>query len=156
MDCVYDADVDGDNAVTLEEPRGGPRIRLWNRTELEDNVIQVCAEIAVSGATDNLVATAHGVTLAFMGEELTPFFEALAEGFTGWEGVRTWRSLDREVEIGAVFGSGGHVELTCTLRPGSYSLDDLWMASVTVSVEAGEQMRVLAADVRRFLQADGH
>jgi hypothetical protein len=114
VDCAYDADVAGDNAVTLGEPRGGPQIRLWNRTAPEENVIQLCAEVAVAGATDNLVAAVHGVQLAVMGEDLTPFLDALVEGYAGWEGVRTWRSLYREVEIGAVSISGGHVELTCT------------------------------------------
>jgi hypothetical protein len=155
VDCAYDADVAGDNAVTLGEPRGGPQIRLWNRTAPEENVIQLCAEVAVAGATDNLVAAVHGVQLAVMGEDLTPFLDALVEGYAGWEGVRTWRSLYREVEIGAVSISGGHVELTCTLRPDWNLAGDMWKASVTVSVEAGEQMRAVAADVYRFLQPDG-
>lgn len=152
---MYDADVAGDNAVTLGEPRGGPRIRLWNRIVPEENVIKVCAEIAVASATDNLVAAVHGVQLAVMGEDLTPFLDALAEGYAGWEGVRTWRSLYREVEIGAVSISGGHVELTWTLRPDWNVAGDMWKASVTVSVEAGEQMRAVAADVYRFLHPDG-
>ena len=155
MTCVYDEGVDGVNAVTLKEPGDGPRIRLWNRTVPEDDVIEMCAEIATADSTDNLVATIHGVTLAVMGEGLTPFLDALVDAFAGWEGARTWRSMYGEVEIGAVFASGGHVELTCTLRPGWYSTAGMWTASVTVTMEAGEQMRAVAADVHRFLHPNG-
>ncbi len=151
MECAYDPGTDA--AVTLHEPNGA-QVRLWNRVASDDGVIDVCVEIVTSAETNSLKATAHGVTLAVMGEDLTPFLHELAETFTGWEGTRTWRNLDRDIEIGATYASRGYVDLTWTLRSRPYAWGPNWTASVTIRVEAGEQLRTLTADMYRFLHPD--
>ncbi|HEY8456034.1 MAG TPA: DUF6228 family protein [Actinopolymorphaceae bacterium] len=79
--------------------------------------------------------------------DLLPFFQGLARDWRGWSGERAWRSLDGKLWIHAVHDGAGHVSMTATLRE-SASAPDAWTARVTVSVEAGEQMSTLVADLR--------
>ncbi|MFC0438962.1 DUF6228 family protein [Kutzneria buriramensis] len=126
---------------------GGPQgwVRLWNRTHPHgDDMVAFCIELGGDGMT----AVAHGVVVA--GESPAAFVEGLAASFEGWSGVRAWQNLDRDVRIEAVFEPGGHVDLTWTVEPWRERYS--WAASVTVKgVEAGEQMRRLAADLRELL-----
>ncbi|MFF4361298.1 DUF6228 family protein [Streptomyces sp. NPDC001604] len=71
----------------------------------------------------------------------------------GWDGVRTWQTLDRDLAVSAVFRSGGHVGLTWTLRPW-HSFPGSWSASVTIWLEAGEQLAAAASDTRHFLEGN--
>jgi hypothetical protein len=68
--------------------------------------------------------------------------------------VRSWRNLDRDVEVGARHVTGGYVDLQWTLRSRPYEWVRPWSASATIRVEAGEQMRRLTADMHRFLHPD--
>jgi hypothetical protein len=126
---------------------GGPQgwVRLWNRTyPYGDDMVAFCIELGGDGMT----AVAHGVVLA--GGSPAAFVEGLAASFEGWSGVRAWQNPDRDVRIEAVFGSGGHVDLTWTVAPWREMFR--WTASVTIKrVEAGEEMRRLAADLRELL-----
>jgi hypothetical protein len=80
-------------------------------------------------------------------DDLINFLDGLAADFRGWTGHRTWRTNHLALE--ASFGSGGHVELNWTLLPALISPP--WRATVTTTIEAGEQMSTLAADIRSFL-----
>jgi hypothetical protein len=80
-------------------------------------------------------------------DDLINFFDGLATDFHGWTGHRTWRTNYLALE--ANYGSGGHVELNWTLLPALISPP--WRATVTTTIEAGEQMSALAADIRSFL-----
>lgn len=81
-------------------------------------------------------------------EDLSDFIDALATDFRGWSGTRSWAA--NYLKLTADFHSGGHVELRWTL--GRWiSRQDSWEASVTTWLEAGQQMTMLAADVRAFL-----
>ena len=79
---------------------------------------------------------------------LPDFFVGLAEGYRGWAGRKEWRV--NYLAVGATFHSGGHVALRWELRPW-LSMADSWEASITTWVEAGEQMRRLAADLDGYL-----
>ncbi|MGW5307795.1 DUF6228 family protein [Streptomyces griseoluteus] len=46
------------------------------------------------------------------GDGLDAFLSSLAEDFRGWEGVRAWRSLERDLAISAEHRPGGYVHLT--------------------------------------------
>ncbi|MGW9206780.1 DUF6228 family protein [Embleya sp. NPDC055664] len=86
--------------------------------------------------------------------EIDGFLTDLARDFGGWDGERTWRTDDRDLTVRAVFRSGGRVELTWELRPWR-SADGRWTAAATTVLAAGEQLSVLAADVRHFLAGAG-
>jgi hypothetical protein len=79
--------------------------------------------------------------------DLVDFFRELADHWHGWDGERTWRSLDASMWIAARHDGKALVTLVATLQQSSY-LPDAWLARVCLTVEAGEQMRSLAADVR--------
>lgn len=150
MTCEYVPGLSGDEQVTLESRVTRTSVRLWNRARpWGDDGVRFSAEV---GAAD-LRATIHEVTDWTRGNNLAGFLEELAESFTGWEGTRSWQTLDRDLCVDAVFRSGGHVEMTWTIQPWRPSVGR-WSASVVVSVEAGEELRCLAADVYRFLHAD--
>lgn len=85
----------------------------------------------------------------WVGDGLDLFLLELAEDFRGWDGARTWHSLERDLTLSADHGSGGYVHLTWGLhgRPPA----EQWRFEVTTTHAAGEDMRNLGADVRAFL-----
>ena len=136
QECV--AVEDDDAAVAAGGPQGW--VRLWNRRHpWEDELLTFCARIGGNG----MEAAVHNVVVH--NEAPEKFVGELAESFAGWSGAKVWESLDRDVRIKAVFRNGGHVDLTWRLAP--WRRDDAWQAEVTFQVEAGEEMRKLAADM---------
>src|SRR5262249_18700952 len=103
---------------------------------------------SVVAEADGLNARVDGGNVGVWDDDLARFVEKLAADFRGWDGERVWKVS--HFSLRAVFHSGGHVGLTCTLRP--WIDRDIWEASVTTWQEAGEQMASLAADVRHFLR----
>ena len=81
---------------------------------------------------------------------LRAFFRALADDWRGEEGDQTWASIEHDLTV-AVRRTPGHVVLTFTLRKSAYP--ETWTASATVSVEAGEEMSMLARAVEALLGA---
>jgi hypothetical protein len=81
--------------------------------------------------------------------ELAVFFEALANSWRGWEGERSFSSLEGQFEITA--RHDGHVRLAIRLRrvdgPG------LWTLYSDVTVDPGEDMAAAARDVRTMIDA---
>jgi hypothetical protein len=78
--------------------------------------------------------------------DLASYFKDLADHWRGWHGDRTWRSLDGSMVIKAAHDGQGLVTLAGTLTHGVV-VPTRWMARVCFTIEAGEQMRSLAADV---------
>src|SRR5262249_40761466 len=75
----------------------------------------------------------------------------LAGADRGWDGVRTWESLERDLRIDATHDGQGHVNLRFVVRgPRGYE-PDAWEASVVVTVDAGEDMRSLVAELDSLL-----
>lgn len=124
-------------------------VRLCNRWRLDED----SAHYAIEASAPGLAARVDEAVAGIWGPDLATFLDELAESFRGWNGERSWHSLDRDLTITAVFRSGGHVGLTWTLRPWPAKYGG-WSASVTTWLEAGEQMTALAADVRTFLHHD--
>ncbi|WP_153426548.1 DUF6228 family protein [Streptomyces alkaliphilus] len=81
---------------------------------------------------------------------LGDFLASLAEDFRGWKGSRVWESLDHSLRISAEHRSRGRVHLTWTLS--GTDIERPWDFSCTTVHAAGEDMRHLAADVRKFLR----
>jgi hypothetical protein len=82
--------------------------------------------------------------------DLLTFLRSLADDWRGWPDVRHWRSNDATMRIQARHDNTGHVELTATLLDDA-SRPDTWSASATVTIEAGEQLAQLVADMRDLL-----
>ena len=72
----------------------------------------------------------------------------------GWEGTRRWANADRDLRVGARYESGGHVELTWTLKPWRGQYGD-WSASVVTWLDAGAAKDTFVGALWQFLTADG-
>jgi hypothetical protein len=79
---------------------------------------------------------------------LARFFESLADSWRGWPGTRSWQSLGfGALRLDATHDGARRVWLAATLTPEH----DEWSARIVVSVEAGEQLRRIAAEARALL-----
>jgi uncharacterized protein DUF6228 len=75
------------------------------------------------------------------------FFEALADSWRGWEGERTFNSLEGEFEVAA--RHDGHVRLAIRLR--RVDGPSLWTVHAEVTVDPGEDIAAAARDVRTLI-----
>ncbi|MFF8938006.1 DUF6228 family protein [Streptomyces paradoxus] len=85
------------------------------------------------------------------GDGLDAFLAELAEGFRGWIGTRTWRSLDGDLTLAAEH-AGSYVRLTWGLH--DRFPDDERHFEMTTIHAPGEDMRSLAIEMRTFLGSD--
>lgn len=83
------------------------------------------------------------------GDGLAAFLSSLAEDFRGWNGARTWRSLERDLTVSAEHRARGYVHLRWGIhdRPPS----EEWYFETTTVHAAGEEMRNLADEMHTFL-----
>ena len=66
-------------------------------------------------------------------------FETLAADWKGWEGERTWRSLESDVALGATHNKLGTVRLKVRLRSDVYDPTEghVWAAEASLFLDAG-------------------
>ncbi|MET8294740.1 DUF6228 family protein [Streptomyces sp. NPDC048387] len=121
-------------------------LRFCDRFSFDRDSVHYAVEAWAPGMT----ARANEVIAWIWDSDLTTFLEELAADYQGWEGTRTWHTLNRDLAVSAAFRSGGYIGLTWTIRPWP-SADGGWSSSVTTWLEAGEQMSSFTSDVRHFL-----
>ncbi|WP_297627905.1 DUF6228 family protein [Nocardia sp.] len=79
---------------------GGQRLPLIGSVEL---------------SADGMSASIRGLVVDYVaGRSLPRFFDTLEQDFTGWNGVRTWESVEHALRIDAQHLGLGHVRLTWT------------------------------------------
>lgn len=98
--------------------------------------------------SNGLLAKTPVTSLA--GDSLDAFLSDIADQFRGWNGTRSWRSLEDQLRIEATWGSRGHVTLRVHLRPKVY--EEPWNVTAAFDVEAGAEMQALAAAVSNFFR----
>lgn len=153
LDVDVDVDVDLDLDVDLDVGDVSPRAVRLRFCELS----RPFPEIEGDPVLDFLVrARGEWVSVevsvrTLEGDGLDSFLYELAEDFRGWEGARTWRSLERDLTLSATHGPRGYVHLTWGLhhRPPS----EEWRFETTTVHAAGEGMLNLAAEIRAFLES---
>ncbi len=85
--------------------------------------------------------------------ELADFFSGLANDWRGWHGVREWASIESDLKIEARH-QYGHVQIRITLRHYvSEWGNDGWTVSADLTLEPGEQLRRVAAELQEFVGA---
>ncbi|BCY05399.1 hypothetical protein L3i22_004870 [Actinoplanes sp. L3-i22] len=110
-------------------------------------------ELHEAGLTATTIAKIDGA-YAGISTTLSGFVAGLAAAWQGWDGTRTWESMERELTLDARHDGRGHVSLGVTLRaPGPDWDDTAWSARAVFVLEAGEQMTGLAADLTHLLRA---
>jgi hypothetical protein len=78
------------------------------------------------------------------------FFHQLEQDWRGWGDTRSWRSLDGDLAIEARH-EFGHVQLRVTLRAyGPGWGNDGWTATANLTIDPGEQLSQIAADLSRL------
>ncbi|MDQ0753861.1 hypothetical protein QF034_008092 [Streptomyces africanus] len=105
----------------------------------------------------DFIVTAHSEAVrievsvrTWSGDGLDVFLAELAEEFRGWNGPRTWRSLERDLTLSAEH-VGSRVRLTWGLH--DRFPDDDWRFEATTDHSPGEDMRNLAIEMRSFLES---
>ncbi|MEU4419544.1 DUF6228 family protein [Actinoplanes sp. NPDC024001] len=108
-------------------------------------------ELYQGGLAAKTVAKLDGLYAA-PATTLAGFVESLAGDWRGWEGVRTWQSMECELALDARHDGRGYVFLGVTLRaPGPDWDDTAWSARAVFVLEAGEEMTRFAADLAHLL-----
>lgn len=121
-----------------------PAVVTFSDYAAEDEYI---ARYRVEVSAEGLHA-AVTVTDSVEGRLLPDFMDQLSNDFRGWTGVRTWRALEDQLLLSATWHSRGHVELVFELRPDTFRP---WSVTATTELEAGEEIRRVAADLRDLL-----
>lgn len=105
--------------------------------------------------SDRLSATRrvyHGYAQGFRG--LADFFAELTTDWRGWEGVRTWESIEGDLRIEAQH-KFGHIQLRVTIRANSAAWgNDGWSATADLTLDAGEQLSHASAEVADLARGD--
>ena len=104
--------------------------RDWLVAEFYAPWVNAAAQVYMLGGCDGL---AH-------------FWSELAENWQGWEGVRTWGSLEGTLELRAASDRLGHVTLEVRLDDGA---PFRWRIQGILALEAGQLERI-ATDARIF------
>ncbi len=141
----------------LGEEDGSLEVRIGSGIELHfHEVSRPFSDVEDDPVLDFLV-TARGEWVSveasvrtLEGDGLGDFLAELAEDFRGWEGARTWRSLECDLTLSARH-SGRGVHLTWGLhdRPPA----ERWHFTTTTTHAPGEDMRNLATEMGHFLQS---
>ena len=98
-----------------------------------------------------LSASAEVDAFAYDGEHtLDLLFRRLADDWRGWEGERTWSSLEGDFDLAATHDGLGHVALQVRLRSGPFPAD--WLATGTIWLDAG-QLDAVAREASAFTSA---
>ena len=89
---------------------------------------------------------AHGYGNGF--RDLVVFFEEMERDWRGWDGDRTWESLEGDLRIEGRHAHG-HVELRVTLR---HAVADWgrsgWSATADVTIDPGESLSQIVRDLQ--------
>lgn len=113
-----------------------------------DPIVQtVTAELSSSGLRA-IRTVVHSYRTGFA--DLADFFAQMELDWRGWNGARSWRSLEGDLNIEARY-EFRHVQLRVTLRAyGPGWGNDGWTASANLTIDPGEQLSQIAADLWRL------
>jgi len=93
---------------------------------------------------ETIIYDVTGETFAF-----ADFWRDLASHWKGWSGVRSWSSLEGDLELEARSDSLGHIQVTCILSRGA---PHGWHIKARLFTEAGA-LDALASQAASFCEA---
>ena len=123
-----------DGGLRFEEVEPSRTGEIWS----------VVVRLRVPGLDASLRVPAHYAT-GF--DELAAFVSGLASDWRGWQGERTYESLEHDLRLTATHD--GHIRLLVQLR--ETSVPDGWSATGVVQLDPGEEMTRAAQDVAALL-----
>ncbi|MEQ4208855.1 DUF6228 family protein [Actinopolymorpha sp. B9G3] len=131
-----------DVVQVIGHTRNGLALRDVRR--LSDGVAdQALFAVAKGGLTAESWVYAHNGD-GFDG--LTDFFRSMAKSWRGWDGARTWSSLEGDLTLTAKHD--GHVRLLVQIRD---SID--WSAEIELTIDAGEELTAAVAALSESLDS---
>jgi hypothetical protein len=133
-DVVLGSPIGG--TFTLSHPQRGEDGELW----------WVTAGIEVEGLRAATQVEPH---YASGFDDLVALLDELADNWRGWDGVKSYDSLEHDLALSARHDGVGHVDLTVTLK-GPHP-PYAWTVSATIVTDPGEQMVQAATDARLVL-----
>lgn len=136
----------GSEAISLHWSDHARRLQLDFLAPSRDDYYICSYQVRVKSRSMNAATTVIASTESG-GDGLAKFMHGLAQDFRGWEGVRTWRSIEDQLLVAATWATGGHVELMLRIKPSIY---DKWELATSFDIEAGEEMANLAASIEAF------
>jgi hypothetical protein len=98
-----------------------------------------------------LTATTTTTIGVFGSVELDAFLYGLADEWRGWDGVRSWRSMEGELLIDATHDRTRRVSLDVTVQPPQTLGAPSWSARCLFEVEPGAQLVEIANQIATLL-----
>jgi hypothetical protein len=99
-------------------------------------------------AADGMHATARVVLLG--GNGLAMLFEEMAAEWRGWDGPKSWESIEGDLAVAADHDGLGQITIRITLR--RWESPPEWEAQADLTIDAGEQLTNAARGLRDFFQ----
>jgi hypothetical protein len=129
--------------------RGTPTAVFRSVSREESDDPYASSSFVVELCSDGLNSTRSVFMLSLDWDALASLFSDLANGWRGWEGEKSWESIEHDLTITAVSDSLGHCLLTFTLRDGA---NYTWKTVVGgFKIDAGEDMAAVARDMRAWV-----
>lgn len=129
---------------------GGPQERvIFTEVQHGTNGVPFSMLVAVElgGLTAGREVASHYVS-GF--DDLVLFFVDLAENWRGWDGERTYESMEHDFLLVARH-TGSHVKLSFTLQDPSFPEE--WCVRGTVTLDAGEELSRASEDIQDLFTA---
>jgi hypothetical protein len=117
----------------IKSSHGGRELRLEER---KGEYFRVTLSGDAISATKVVYAYTDGPRLASL-------FASIAADWRGWDGERTWSTLESDFSVRATSDRLGHIRLDAELR--SHDPDDNWRISAPIFLDAGS-LDTVAAD----------
>jgi Family of unknown function (DUF6228) len=114
---------------------------------LSNFVIEDPSEVSYSFLVEvkNYEIRAEARSSSYMAPNFGDFFSSLAKDWKGWDGERSWATLEGEFELAATSDRLGHIQLRFFLRPAYTGLH--WELRGALELEAG-QLDSIAQEAR--------
>jgi uncharacterized protein DUF6228 len=123
----------GSRAVVLSNPE-------WSGGELD----YFTATIRAEGLSATRRIYAYGAAT------LIGFFEDIAVAWRGWEGEKSWASVEGDLEFAATHDGLGHVSLRARVANLGEGWD--WDAWCELILDAGAHLEATLGEIRRFVE----
>ncbi|MEV0696944.1 DUF6228 family protein [Saccharopolyspora sp. NPDC050389] len=114
-------------------------------TLIKADRLTLAATVVGSGIKATHVVQPHYSDEGF--GDLADYFTALEQAWRGWDGPRSWRSLEGELSLTASH-TGSHVLLRVELENGPFNGTAEWTARLDLIIDAGEELSHAADGVR--------
>jgi hypothetical protein len=136
---------DEGDVFEIKSVEGGARLRFSHREPV--STAEPIEYFSVH--VDNVALQASARVYAYW--HPAELFEDLALHWNGWQGTRSFESLERELKLACTHDGLGHILISVDLRSGPYHLD--WTVHTAVLAEAG-QLERMAMKARAFFGAE--